>query len=48
VVTSEILKDPENIIYRPLDAAGTDEIVYAGQGGGTGWEGMMDEEHEKG
>jgi len=31
-----------------LKGAGTDEVVYAGQGDGTGWEEMMDEEHEKG
>jgi len=35
-------------LYRPLEAAGTDEVVYAGHGNGTRWEGMMDEEHEKG
>jgi len=33
--------------YRPLEAAGTDEIVYASQGDETGWEGMMDELDEK-
>jgi len=34
--------------YRPLEAAGKDEIVYTGQSDGTGWEEMMDEKHEKG
>ena len=31
----------------PLAGAGINEIVCAGQGEGTGWEGMINEEHEK-
>ena len=34
--------------YRLLEAAGTNEVVYAGQDDGTELNGMMDEKHEEG
>jgi len=39
VVTYGICNGPGKYnFYRPLEAAGMDEIIYAGQGDETGWE----------
>ena len=48
MVTQKICKELKIYnYYRSVEAAGTHDVVQAGQGDATGWEEMMDEEHEK-